>query len=324
MFLPLCINRAIAEEKVKPRARESIILCACLPLLLSGTGTAACARPAATSSSTSATTPASMPAATAASTSATAASTSATKPAVTPAAKLATAGKGPERVTVVKQSNLYLGPTTLYFGQDKAKLISREGNLIILCAPPDWQVVVFRRDDNRALVMPLDRWASEGFGLMRAKQSLEDGTASRIFDPVLKTSCIQIVTKPGGRFFEGNDPVIYRTTTKSTVTRVIFKLAASISLTEKMKHFVQGLYDQSTIQYLPLEMNNALSDGSNSRTFFTSAISKATVPPTFWTYPTHYTIAKTKSDIMASEKDVQKFGDILKTYMEDDTEPKHK
>jgi hypothetical protein len=232
--------------------------------------------------------------------------------------------QGTGNVTVIKQSNLYLGPITLYFGHDRVKLIGREGNLAILCAPPDWKVVVFRKDENKALEVPLERWSSEGFGLMRAKQSLTDGKSSTIFDPGLKINCLQIVSKPGGRFYEGNDPVMYRTTTKSTVTKVIFKATASLPLTEHCMRFVQGLYDQQDLPYVPLEMANALSDGTTSKTYSTSSISKETVPPAFWTYPKNYAHAKNKSDILASEKDVKKFGDLLKTYMDDVPEPTHK
>jgi len=225
-----------------------------------------------------------------------------------------------ETVSVVTQSNQYVGPTKLYMAQDKFKLIARKGDLFVLCAPPLWKVIVYRKDDNTAAERPLETWEHDGLHLLPGNPRGSVATSVTDFDTELNTMCTTTTLNVNRPFYNANDPLVFRTTSKANIRKLVMKTTATIPLSQKAKQFLRGIYSDVNLQNFPLELVQVVSDGRADTIYTTSKFSKEKVPSGFWAYPTNYKIVAKLQNLLTTGKDIEQYGSLLKNIMLDDQE----
>ena len=220
-----------------------------------------------------------------------------------------------ENVLVVRQFNGYTGGTVLYLGKESSKFEARSGNLNVYCSGPDWTVIVYRKDDKRAMVVPLDQWVKTGFKVMPPKEKLIDATVTTVRVPVINQTCKEFVLKSNRRLFESNDPVMFRSNTSKNVKEIRCITTRGVVLQDKMKKFIHGLYNQPWTDEIPLDLKNVLSDGSEICTYKIQSIKQETVPAGFFAYPKNYAVVTRREDILASKKEEKKARQLLDTLI---------
>jgi len=229
-----------------------------------------------------------------------------------------------DKVTVVCQKNLYMGPSKLYLGDDRAKLVTHDGTVALLCTPPDWMVVIYRTDQKLQTQMPIKTWAIRGFGLMPPQQSMTGGATSTTMDEKLKVICTTTNVPINRPYYEGNDPMMFRSTARATVKNLIQKTTDAITVSDNIRSFIKGIYNQQSIQGIPLELTNVASDGRISTIYNTVAIGDEIVQPNFWDRPNNYKQVPRICDVFASQKDLNTYGNLIKSIMVDKTKPEPK
>lgn len=222
-----------------------------------------------------------------------------------------------ETVSVLRQYNSYLGKTILYLGKNCGRFEARSGNLIIYCAAPDWTVVIYRKDDNRAMIVPMAQWQERGFKVMPPKQRLNDAMVTPVFVPILNQVCKEFVLNTNKRFFESNDSLVFRSNTIKNVRKITCITTKGLVLDEKMKLFIHGLYNQPWTDEIPLELKNELSDGGEVVSYSITSIKKEAVPANFFAYPKNYTVVTRHEDIMASRKEEKKARELIDSLIDE-------
>jgi hypothetical protein len=180
--------------------------------------------------------------------------------------------------------------------------------------------MIYRRDEKLATIIPLSHWCKHGLGLMKGaggKRSIVSVTT--VVDDKLKRPCVIEQHRNGEQFFQSNDPMIFRTTSKTRVQKTILKSTLSLNLTAHQQDFVRGFFNQYSVNGLPLEYTDFLSDGTTASSYTTSNIATQAVPPNFWVYPTKFTLTSSIKDVFASNKDVSQMGAAIKSFLGEDT-----
>ncbi|MBS1991039.1 MAG: hypothetical protein JSS83_11005 [Cyanobacteria bacterium SZAS LIN-3] len=229
-----------------------------------------------------------------------------------------------ESVTVISQNDVFLGRSTLYLGKESAKFLARGDNFMILCGPPTWKVMIYRKEDNRAMVFDLTDWDQDGFKLMPPKTELRRALVTPVFFQPANQTCKQFVLSTNKRFFESNDPLVFRSETSKTLSKITCITTSGIKLGDKMTKFIHGLYSQPWTNEIPLSLTNTLSDGSEAMTYKLISMKQANVAPDFFAYPKNYTLVTNRKDIMTSKKEEKRAHELLDSLIDEykETTPK--
>lgn len=225
-------------------------------------------------------------------------------------------------VWVVKQVTSYTGGLTLYIGDDFVKAVTHDGELAIITHAPKWNVVMYRKSENRGLELTYEKWNESGLGLMTSKRSLELGSKSNYFDPVLKVNCTKVDRPCSGRFYEANDPSMFRGAARQELRRLVYRCATSIPMSsKKISKFVTSIYNVPDNNCVPLELAYYCTDGSILKPYSTKSVEKEQLPVSLFAYPVGYKKVSDRAEMTYSKKQFQQVRTFLDSYMID--EPKN-
>lgn len=228
------------------------------------------------------------------------------------------------KVLLIKQSNNYFGQTEIYLGTNEAKLIGREGNNIIYCKAPDWKVLVYSKNNNLGCEIPLRDWQAQGMKVVKSRVDLTKGRYTETYDPVLKLACRQTTMKGGGRYFGSDDPMIFRSLSKQSLSEVRYKYTRNLPISPNASKFLQGLYDMSTVDGLPLELINKFSTGNETYLYKTESIKEAEVPAESFDFPKKYRKVNSLGDLLLNSVDKKKVNDLIDSLIDEEADLKKK
>lgn len=224
----------------------------------------------------------------------------------------------PVKVLLVRQFNGFFGPTDIYIGENEAKLVGREGNTMILCKAPDWNVLIYSKDGNKGFQVPLQKWESDGLHAVTPKKKLTSGRRVAVRDNALHLDCWQIVINANERYYGSDDPLIFRSLSKQALKEVRFKCTRSLPLSPNVTRFIRGLYSIPPFGGLPLELINTCSDGSCTYTYKTTSMKNIEVPSSAFKTPIGYQKAESIGEILMGNMDKKKITELMDTIIEDE------
>jgi hypothetical protein len=221
-------------------------------------------------------------------------------------------------VWIVRQTNQLLGVVTLYLGQDRAKVVTRNGDLTITCCAPDWNVVLYRKSDNVGVKVPMVEWHRAGFNLMNPKGALIRGKHENTVDPDLKIDCQEVVLKSDGRLFGANDPMIFQSSKKTFTREIRYKYTRSIPLNKNVDTFLTGMFNVPDFGGIPLALTYVCTDGTVEKPYSTFSLKKGQSPSPFFTYPKGYTTTPL-NQILISKRQQNRMQEILHDALDEES-----
>jgi hypothetical protein len=227
-----------------------------------------------------------------------------------------------EKAYVLRQTNTYFGPVTLYIADDGAKFAVDNGEMFVMCAAPDWKIMMFRPDSKHGMCTTLEDWSKHGFGIMNPRVPLSRGQQSKSVAGDLKVPCHVVTAQTGKRLWATNDPLVFRQSTKVDIKKVTYKCTDGIVLRPEIRAFLSGMYSVHDFGGIPLELRYDLSSGSVDQVYHTVSLKQDNVPKSVFDYPQQYVRLSSRADFIMSGKRQSQFKDLADTLLDEIGEEK--
>ena len=220
------------------------------------------------------------------------------------------------------RQNCCLGKVTLYVSERGMKYCEDAGEFEIICAPPTWTVLVFRKESREGMKIPLTDWAEHGLGIMNPKLSFAKAQTLEAQDPLLKIPCRIVSVESNRRLWRMNDPLVFQQTTKERIKLQKLVCSKSISLTSQEQLFLRGLYCIRTFGTpgIPLNLSYTCADGSINTEYSTTSIRRVELASDAFNYPQSVKLVKSHLELLLAGKRKQQLQDLAHTLVEIEAE----
>jgi len=224
----------------------------------------------------------------------------------------------------VKQQNAYLGASDLYLGDERGRVVTRNGNIVIICAPPHWDVLIFNKKDKLGLCLSSDEWQKSGLKAVESRVKLSTAKRSPTFDTALHLDCWESIVPANVMVFTENDPLVFRGGREQKLSEIQFRCTRGMRFSPHMTQFIIGLFNTKGITDLPLSLFNQWSDGTRSPLYKTLSVKKTKLPLSSFDYPTGYKKSKNIPQTLLGSTDMKTVTDFMNAIIDEDQQGKGK